>query len=102
MSGKTLEEAKALYEKNPEFFGKMDEIFDKIKKFDDDQSRLVEEEVRILEKRKAEMIERIGDLEFLKNESQSDKSLIPAINEAQRQLAEDGKALYKDFNKCAK
>ena len=99
VSGKTLEEAKALYEKNSEFFGKMDEIFDKINKFDDDQRRLVEEEVRILEKRRAEMIERFGDLEFLKNESQSDESLIPAINETQRQLTEDGKAFFEDFKK---
>ena len=93
VSGEELEQIKALYEKNSEFFGKMDEILDEIKKFDDDQRRLAVEEVRILEERKIEINIRIRDLEDLKNQGESEDSM----SDIRRQLAEDGKALYEDY-----
>ena len=97
VSGETLEQAKALYEKNSEFFGKMDEISDEITKFDDDQKRLIEEEVRIIEERKAELKEQIKDYFDWKNEGQSEESL----SDLKRQLVEDGKALYEDYEKLS-
>lgn len=93
VSGEELEQVKALYEKNSEFFGKTDEILDEIKKFDDDQRRLAVEEVRILEERKIEINIRIRDFEDLKNQGESEENLSDII----RQLAEDGKALYEDY-----
>lgn len=95
VSGEELEEVKALYEKNSEFFGKMDEILDEIMKFDDDQRRLAVEEVRIIEERKIEINIRIRDFEDLKNQGESEENL----SDIRHQLAEDGKALYEDYKK---
>jgi hypothetical protein len=63
VSGETLEEVKALYEKNSEFFGKIDEIRDEIEKVDTEGKRLIEEETQIMEKRAAEIKERMRDYE---------------------------------------
>lgn len=93
VSGETFEQAKALYEKNSEFFGKMDEISDDIMKFDDDQRRLIEEEVRIIEERKAELKEQIKDYFDWKNEGQSEESM----SDLKRQIIEDSKTLYEDY-----
>jgi hypothetical protein len=93
VSGEELEQVKALFEKNSEFFGKTDEILDEIMKFDNDQKQLAMEEVRILEERKIEINIRIRDLEDLKNQGESEENL----SDIRRQLAKDGKALYEDY-----
>ena len=93
LSEEELEQVKALYENNSEFFGQIDTELDAILKGDDEQKRLIEEGVRKLEERKAEMKQRIRDFFDLKNQGESEESL----SDIKRELVEDGKALYEDF-----
>ena|SRR5256885_9904103 len=97
VSGEELEQVKALYENNSEFFGRMDTVSDAIVKGDAEQKRLIEEGVRIIEERKAEMKQRIIDFEGLKNQGQSEESL----SDIKRELVEDAKALYEDYKKLS-
>jgi hypothetical protein len=85
-----------LYEKNYEFFEKIETVSDKSVRQDIlEKKRQIEEAVRILEERKEEMKERIRDFYDLKNQGQSEESL----SDIKRQLVEDGKALHEDFTK---
>jgi hypothetical protein len=97
VSGEELEQVKALYENNSEFFGQMDTELDAIVKGDAEKKRLIEEGVRIIEERKAEMKQRIIDFEGLKNQGQSEESL----SDIKRELVEDAKALYEDYKKLS-
>src|SRR5438045_629961 len=97
VSGEELEQVKALYENNSEFFGRMNTVSDAIVKGDAEQKRLIEEGVRIIEERKAEMKQRIIDFEGLKNQGQSEESL----SYIKRELVEDAKALYEDYKKLS-
>ena len=97
LSGEELEQVKALYENNSEFFGQMDTVLDEIVKGDAEQKRLIEEGVRIIEERKAEMKQRMIDFEGLKNQGQSEESL----SDIKRELVEDAKALYEDYKKLS-
>src|SRR5947199_5203344 len=97
VSGEELEQVKALYENNSEFFGRMDTVSDAIVKGDAEQKRLIEEGVRIIEERKAEMKQRIIDFEGLKNQGQSEESL----SDIKRELVDDAKALYEDYKKLS-
>jgi len=97
VSGEELEQVKALYENNSEFFGQMDTVLDEIVKGDAEQKRLIEEGVRIIEERKAEIKQRIIDFEGLKNQGQSEESL----SDIKRELVEDAKALYEDYKKLS-
>lgn len=95
VSGEELEQIKALYEKNSEFFGSMDTALDEIIKVDAEQRRLTEEGVRIIQERQVEISKRIRDFEDLKNQGQSEESL----SDIKRQLIEDSKALDEDSKK---
>ena len=97
VSGEELEQVKALYENNSEFFGQMDTVLDEIVKGDAEQKRLIEEGVRIIEERKAEIKQRIINFEGLKNQGQSEESL----SDIKRELVEDAKALYEDYKKLS-
>jgi hypothetical protein len=93
VSGKTLEELKALYEKSSETFEKMDTVSDKSIRQDlFEKNRQMEEVFRILEERQAEMKQRIRDFYDLKNQGESEESL----SDIQRQLVEDSKSLHED------
>jgi hypothetical protein len=96
VSGKTLEEVKALYKENYESFVKMDTVSDKSIRQDlFEKNRQMEEVFRILEERQAEMKQRIRDFEDLKNQGESEESL----SDIERQLVEDSKSLHEDSTK---
>lgn len=100
VSGEALEEIKALYGKNSEFFGRANTILDEIAKGDAEQKRRITETIRIIEEREAEIKKRIINFEDLKNQGQSDESII-GLNDIEDQIVEDIKALNVDKKKVS-
>jgi nicotinamide mononucleotide adenylyltransferase len=48
-----------------------------------------------LEEKRADVFQRIRDFEYLKNQSESDESMIPVLADIKRQLEEDIEALHE-------